>query len=67
MRNLLNLIKRNSDLAAINEHLRKQNLEMRLDIEILIDLPEGSAAAKILEKYRKRRELRNERTNAIQN
>jgi tRNA U34 5-carboxymethylaminomethyl modifying GTPase MnmE/TrmE len=52
MRNLLNLIGRNRDLQESVHRLRKENLKMRMDIEILIDFPEGSAARAVRSKYR---------------
>ncbi|HNX37503.1 MAG TPA: hypothetical protein PL124_05475 [Candidatus Cloacimonadota bacterium] len=52
MKNLLNLIHKNRELQDEVTRLRKENLKMRLDIEVLIDFPEREAAKAIRSKYR---------------
>lgn len=41
------------DLNKSVDHLRKKNLKMRLEIEVLTTLPHGTAAQKIIERYRR--------------
>ena len=49
------------------EHLRKENLRLKLEMNIIANHPNGKAAKKIIEKYRKLMKARNERYVAIQN
>jgi hypothetical protein len=51
---------------AIN-HLRVQNLKMRLELEVISEDPDGEAAKKIIAKYRKLRKIRNEQFISNQN
>jgi hypothetical protein len=55
------------ELEKSNTYLRTQNIKMRIDFEVLIDHPQGKAAKKILEKYRRLRTIRNERYISTQN
>jgi hypothetical protein len=55
------------ELERALRHLRIQNLHMRLDFEVLIDFPEGKAAKKILDRYRRMRKAREENLLSIQN
>ena len=47
--------------------LRWENLKMRLHFEVLLDGTESKAAKKILGKYRRKRDIRNETSLATQN
>lgn len=49
------------------DHLRKQNLMMRLELEEIAARPDGRAAKKIINKYRRIKRERDERLTAIQN
>jgi hypothetical protein len=42
------------------DHLRIQNIKMRLDLEVLIENPTGNAAKKIIARYKRLRKIRNE-------
>ena len=53
------LIQKCKQLEKENLLLRCDNLRMRLDLEVLIDGTESKAAQIILEKYRHKREERN--------
>jgi hypothetical protein len=55
------------DLKVQNSHLRKQNLIMRLEFEVLLDFPDGTAAQKIKRKYRRKRQIREEALLSLQN
>jgi hypothetical protein len=55
------------ELEAQNAHLRTQNLQMRLDFEVLIDFPYGKAAEKILRKYGLKRKIREEALRIMKN
>lgn len=54
-------------LEALVRHLELQNLKMRLDLEVLSSFPEGEAAKKILNKYIRKRKIREERFLSIKN
>jgi len=55
------------DLERRNGKLLWENLKMRLEFEVLIDHPEGKAAKKILARYRRKRDIRDEASLATQN
>jgi len=44
------------ELEAVNMKLRVDNLQMRLEIEIMTERPQGLAAKKIRRKYQRRRD-----------
>ena len=48
----------NQELKDQNHHLRVENIKMRLELEVLMDFPTGKAAEKILNKYRRKRAIR---------
>ena len=54
-------------LEERNHKLSWDNLQLRLEMEILIDGTESKAAKKILSKYRRKRDIRNEDSLATQN
>ena len=54
-------------LLEANHKLRWDNLQMRLEMEVLLDGTETKAAKKILNKYRRKRAERNESSLATQN
>ncbi len=47
MKDLFGIRKRNIALTKANDHLRVQNLRLRLQMDILIDQPGSAAAEKI--------------------
>jgi hypothetical protein len=56
-----------ADTEKALKHLRLENLKMRLDFEVIIDHPNGKAAKKILDKYRRLRKVREEKFLSVQN
>jgi len=48
------------ELEEQNHRLRFDNLRMRIEFEVLIDGTDSMAAKKILAKYRRKRDIRNE-------
>jgi hypothetical protein len=59
-------MRQKEDNDTIN-HLRVQNLKMRIDLETIIENPSGDAAKRIIEKYRRLRNIRNEQYLSTQN
>ena len=55
----MTLIQKCKELKEENLLLRCDNLRMRLDLEVLLDGTESKAAQIILERYRHKREERN--------
>ncbi len=53
------LEEKNQELERRNSKLLWQNLQMRMEIEVLVDSCQSKAAQKILAKYRRKRTLRN--------
>ena len=56
-----------SELEKTIHHLRFENLKMRLEIEQLTYNPDSGASKKIIAKYRRKREIRNELYKSMQN
>lgn len=66
MKNLFGLIGKNIELKKSNDHLRTQNLRLRLEMDILIDDPDGRAARLIRERIRNKRREIDESLKAVQ-
>jgi hypothetical protein len=54
-------------LESLVRYLEIQNLRMKLDLEVLSSFPDGAAAKKILNKYIRRRKIREEQALGIKN
>ena len=55
------------ELKAQNDKLRRDNLFMRLHLEVIAENPESKAAKKIIARYRRLMLAREERLKEIQN
>lgn len=55
VRNLIP-VKRIGEMEGLIRHLELKNLHLRMDISVLASFPDGAAASKIRERYRKARE-----------
>jgi hypothetical protein len=62
-----NLKQQLADLEKVNDKLRKDNLLMRLEIEELVTIPDSIISRSIIEKYRRKRDIRDEQYLAGQN
>jgi len=63
----MTLRKQIKQLQEHNHKLCIDNLRMRLEFEIVMDAPNGRAAKKILDKYRRKRDRRDEALLELQN
>jgi hypothetical protein len=52
------------EYEKVAKHLRIENIKMRYDLEIISENPDGTAAKKIIARYRK---IRNEQNLSVQN
>lgn len=67
MKNLFGLIKKNIELKKSNDHLRVQNLRLRLEMDILVDNPESRAATIIRTRILNKRKQLEESLKEVQN
>ena len=56
-----------AELKELNQYLRFENLKMRLEFEVLVENINSKASQKILAKYRRKREIRDEAEKALRN
>ncbi len=49
------------------DYLRWQNLKLRLEVEILTENPQSKTAQKIIEKYRRKRQIDKELDQSLKN